>query len=98
MDQTLTRADIADAVYEQVGLSRQESADLVDSVIDEVCDALVAEEGVKISGFGSFSVRHKNERMGRNPKTGEEIPITPRKVVVFKASHILKEKMNKGNL
>lgn len=92
--QTLTRADIADAVYEEVGLSRHESAELVEAVIDEVCDALVEGDNVKISGFGSFSVREKGERIGRNPKTGEEIPILPRKVLVFRASHVLKDTMN----
>lgn len=94
--QTLTRADIADAVYEEVGLSRHESAELVEAVIDEVCNSLVEGDNVKISGFGSFSVREKGERIGRNPKTGEEIPILPRKVLVFRASHVLKDSMNAG--
>ena len=91
---TVTRADLADAIYEQVGLSRNESADLVESIIDEMSDALVKEENVKISSFGSLSVRKKAERIGRNPKTGEEVPITPRKVLVFRASHVLKNRIN----
>ena len=93
-DQTLTRADLADAVYQEVGLSRNESADLIEALIEEMSTALVDGETVKISGFGSFSVREKGERMGRNPKTGEEIPIKPRRVLVFKASHVLKDSMN----
>lgn len=93
-DQTMTRADIAEAVYEEVGLSRHESAQLVEAVLEEVCDALVNGENVKISGFGSFSIREKGQRIGRNPKTGEEIPILPRKVLVFRASHVLKDNMN----
>ncbi len=91
---TVTRADLADAIYEQVGLSRNESADLVESIIEEMSDALVKGDHVKISSFGSLSVRQKGERVGRNPKTGEEVPITPRKVLVFRASHVLKNKIN----
>lgn len=93
-EQTLTRADLADSIYEEVGLSRHESAELVESIIEEVCSTLATGENVKVSGFGSFSVRQKGERIGRNPKTGEEIPIKPRKVLVFKASHVLKDAMN----
>ncbi len=93
---TLTRADLAEAVYGEVGLSRQESSDLVESVLDEVSNALIAGDNVKISSFGSFSIREKGERVGRNPKTGVEVPILPRKVLVFKASHVLKTKVNKG--
>tara|TARA_B100001778_G_scaffold299512_1_gene274321 strand:+ start:484 stop:780 length:297 start_codon:yes stop_codon:yes gene_type:complete len=93
-EKTFTRADLADSIYEEVGLSRNESADLIEAVLQEISDALVAGESVKISGFGSFSIREKAERIGRNPKTGEEIPITPRKVLSFKASHVLKEGMN----
>jgi len=96
-DRTVTRADLAEAVYEEVGLSRNESADLVESVLDIISDALVSEENVKISSFGSFSVRQKNERIGRNPKTGVEVPIKPRKVLVFRASHVLKDRINEGN-
>ena len=91
---TITRADLSDAIYEQVGLSRNESADLVESIIDEMSDALVKGDHVKISSFGSLSVRQKAERIGRNPKTGEEVPITPRKVLVFRASHVLKNRIN----
>ncbi len=94
-DKTVTRADLADSLYQQLGLSRNESADLVDSVFEEMTDALVEGENVKISGFGSFVLREKKERVGRNPKTGVEVPITPRTVLVFKASHILKDMMNK---
>lgn len=93
-DQTLTRADLADAIYQDVGLSRNESSDLIEALIEEICSALIDGETVKISGFGSFSVREKNARMGRNPKTGEEIPIDPRRVLVFRASHVLKDTMN----
>ena len=91
---TVTRADLADAIYEQVGLSRNESADLVESIIEEMSNALVKGDNVKISSFGSLSVRQKGERIGRNPKTGEEVPITPRKVLVFRASHVLKNRIN----
>lgn len=91
---TITRADLADAVYEQVGLSRNESSDLVEAVLDEISKTLVAGENVKISSFGSFSIREKGERIGRNPKTGVEVPILPRKVLVFRASHVLKDSIN----
>lgn len=96
MAQTLTRADLADRVYEEVGLSRNESAELVEQVIDEVIETLARGEHVKISSFASFNVRQKNERIGRNPKTGEEVPIKPRKVISFKASQTLKEAVAKG--
>lgn len=95
-ENTLTRADLSEAVYEEVGLSRNESADLVESVLDEIGDALVRGEPVKISSFGSFAVRQKGQRVGRNPKTGEEVPIFPRKVLVFRASHVLKHHINQG--
>jgi integration host factor subunit alpha len=91
---TMTRADLAESVYEQVGLSRNESADLVESVLEEVCQSLIKGDTVKISSFGSFSVRSKGERIGRNPKTGIEVPILPRKVLVFRASHVLKSRIN----
>ncbi|WP_374379290.1 integration host factor subunit alpha [Dongia sp.] len=93
---TITRAHLAEAVYQEVGLSRNESAELVDTVLDEVSHALVRGESVKISSFGSFLVRLKGERVGRNPKTGEEVPIKPRRVLVFRASHVLKDRVNKG--
>lgn len=91
---TVTRAQLSEAVYEEVGLSRNESADLVESVLDEISGALAHGDFVKISSFGSFSVRHKGERVGRNPKTGEEVPIQPRRVLVFRASHVLKNRIN----
>lgn len=93
---TITRADLAEAVYEEVGLSRNESSDLVESVLNEISEALIAGDNVKISSFGSFTIREKGERIGRNPKTGVEVPISPRKVLVFRASHVLKERINKG--
>ena len=94
---TLTRADLAEAVYRKVGLSRTESAQLVEMVLDEICDAIVRAETVKLSSFATFQVRSKNERIGRNPKTGEEVPILPRKVMTFKASNVLKQCILKGH-
>ena len=91
---TVTRAQLSEAVYQEVGLSRNESADLVGGVLNEISDTLVRGESVKISSFGSFSVRQKGERKGRNPKTGEEVPIKPRRVLVFRASNVLKQKIN----
>ncbi len=88
---------MAEAVYQEVGLSRNESADHVEAVLSEIADRLVAGETVKISSFGSLQVRQKSGRVGRNPKTGEEVPINPRRVLVFRASHVLKDKINKGN-
>lgn len=93
---TITRADLAEAVYAQVGLSRNESSDLVEQLLDEMMAALVSGDNVKISSFGSFSVKEKGERIGRNPKTGVEVPISPRKVLVFRASHVLKDEINKA--
>ena len=93
---TVTRADLAEAVYSTVGLSRTESAELVERVLELIADALVAGANVKLSWFGSFQVRSKNERVGRNPKTGEEVPILPRQVLVFKPSNVLKSKINKS--
>lgn len=93
---TVTRAQLSEAVYQEVGLSRNESADLVESVLEEVADALARGEMVKISSFGSFQVRQKGQRVGRNPKTGEEVPILPRRVLVFRASHVLKQRINEG--
>jgi integration host factor subunit alpha len=92
---TVTRAELSEAVYQEVGLSRSESADLVESVLDEISHALVRGESVKLSSFGSFSVREKGQRIGRNPKTGEEVPILPRRVLVFRASHVLKDRINR---
>lgn len=93
-ERTITRADLAEAVYAQVGLSRNESASLVEVVLDEVADTLIKGDNVKISSFGSFSIRQKGERVGRNPKTGVEVPILPRRVLVFRASHVLKDSIN----
>ena len=93
-ERTVTRADLSEAVYQEVGLSRNESADLVESVLAEISDTLTQGETVKISSFGSFSVRQKGERVGRNPKTGEEVPILPRRVLVFRASNVLKNRIN----
>lgn len=90
---TLTRADLAEAVYRKVGLSRSESASLVEMILDEICDAVVRGEPVKLSSFATFQVRSKSERVGRNPKTGEEVPISPRRVLTFKASNVLKQKI-----
>ena len=94
--QTVTRAQLTEAVYQEVGLSRNESAELVESVIAEISDALERGEMVKISSFGSFAVRQKGQRVGRNPKTGQEVPISPRRVLVFRASHALKHQINNG--
>ena len=91
---TITRAQLGEAVYQEVGLSRNESADLLESVLGQICEALAREETVKISSFGSFTVRRKGERVGRNPKTGEEVPILPRKVLVFRPSQVLKKRIN----
>lgn len=91
---TVTRADLAEAVYREIGLSRSESADLVESVIDHISDALLRGESVKLAGFGTFSLRDKKERMGRNPKTGEAVPITSRRVLSFKPSQVMRERVD----
>jgi integration host factor subunit alpha len=91
---TVTRADLCEAVYQKVGLSRTESAQLVERVLQEITECLEKGETVKLSSFGSFIVRAKGERVGRNPKTGEEVPISPRRVMVFKPSNILKARIN----
>ena len=96
-DKTLTRMDLSEAVYREVGLSRNESADLVETLLELMSSALVRGEQVKISSFGTFSVRDKNARVGRNPKTGEEVPITPRRVLTFRPSHLMKERVAAGN-
>ena len=93
---TVTRAQLTEAVYQEVGLSRNESADLVESVLGEIADALAQGDMVKISSFGSFFVRSKGQRVGRNPKTGEEVPILPRRILVFRPSHVLKNRINDG--
>lgn len=91
---TITRAHLAETIYTQVGLSRNKSADLLETVLDRVTATLEFGELVKISGFGTFSVRQKGRRIGRNPKTGEEVPILPRRVLVFRPSHVLKARVN----
>ena len=91
---TVTRVDLYAAVYEKVGLSRSESLALVESVLKEITDTLQKGETVKLASFGSFIVRQKNQRIGRNPKTGTEVPISPRRVIVFKTSAILKQQIN----
>ena len=94
MTKTLTRADLSNMVYKQIGLSLQECNSLVDSVIDEVCTSLEQGESVYLSSFGTFSLRRKKQRMGRNPKTGVEVPITSRTVLSFNASNLLKAQVN----
>ncbi len=91
---TITRAQLGEAVYQEVGLSRNESAELLEAVLSQISDALARGETVKISSFGTFSVRQKGQRIGRNPKTGEEVPILPRKVLVFRPSQVLKSRVN----
>ncbi len=91
---TVTRADLTEAVYREIGLSRAESASLVESILDHMIGALLRGETVKFAGFGTFSLRDKSERIGRNPKTGEEVPITSRRVLVFKPSNVLKDRVN----
>jgi integration host factor subunit alpha len=94
---TLTRADLSEAVHREVGLSRTESADLVKAIIDAVAEAVVAGDRVKLSSFGTFMIRDKGGRVGRNPKTGQEVPITPRRVLVFRPSQVMKSKINGGD-
>ncbi|MEZ5892109.1 MAG: integration host factor subunit alpha [Parvularculaceae bacterium] len=94
---TITRADLTDAVYRSLGISRNESSAFVERILDEVAQTLEKGETVKISSFGTFSVRDKKLRMGRNPKTGEEVPIEPRRVITFRASHVLKDLINSAN-
>ncbi|MEM1307251.1 MAG: integration host factor subunit alpha [Pseudomonadota bacterium] len=95
---TLTRADLADAVVNKVGLPRNESQEMVETILNEIGSALASGDQVKLSSFGSFGIREKGERMGRNPKTGQEVPITPRKVLVFRPSAIMKTRINEGML
>jgi len=97
MDKTTTRSTLSEAVFKNVGLSRNESATLVDSVFGEILKSLIQGDDVKISSFGTFVVRKKKERIGRNPKTGQEVPITARSVVTFRASNVLKSKVNTRN-
>ena len=91
---TITRADLSESVFQEVGLSRNESSDLVETILSVVVEALARGESVKISSFGSFTVRDKGQRVGRNPKTGQEVPILPRRVLVFRASNVLKQLIN----
>ena len=97
-ENTMTRADLSEAVYQEVGLSRNESAQLLETVLEEISEALTRDEVVKISSFGSFSVRQKGQRIGRNPKTGEEVPILPRRVLVFRPSQVLKAHINNEDI
>src|SRR6266700_7253578 len=91
---TLTRADLTEAVFNVVGLSRNEASQMVEDILEEVCGALSRGETVKLSSFGTFQVRQKSQRVGRNPKTGDEVPIAPRRVLVFRPSHVLKAQIN----
>ena len=93
---TLTRADLAETVVQKVGLPRNESQELVELVIKVLSERLAEGEPVKLSSFGSFNIREKGERVGRNTKTGQEVPITPRRVLVFRPSNIMKDRINKG--
>ncbi|MFN3433051.1 MAG: integration host factor subunit alpha [Sphingomonas sp.] len=90
---TLTRADLSEALHRQIGLSRTDSAKIVEQILGEMCDALARGENVKISGFGTFVLRDKGERVGRNPKTGVEVPIAPRRVLTFRASQMMRERI-----
>ncbi len=92
--ETLTRADISEALHNKMGLSRLDCSNLVESILDHMSDGIVKSGSVKISGFGTFLVREKRERVGRNPKTGEEVMITPRKTLSFRASNKLRERLN----
>lgn len=94
---TLTRSDLSAAINREVGLSRSESSEMVETILSRISDALVLGESVKISSFGTFTVRNKGARIGRNPKTGEEVPIEPRRVLVFRPSHILRDRVDSGN-
>lgn len=90
---TLTRADLAESLNRHIGLSRAESAAMVESILNKMSDALAKGENVKISSFGTFVLRDKNERVGRNPKTGIEVPIAPRRVLTFRASQTMRERI-----
>jgi integration host factor subunit alpha len=93
---TLTRADLADVVHRRLGLSRAESASVVERVLHHMCHALAEGQNVKVSGFGTFILRDKGQRIGRNPKTGVEVPIAPRRVMTFRASQIMRDQIAKG--
>ena len=94
---TLTRADLAETVNRRMGFSRSESLELIECILHSMTKALERGENVKISGFGTFLLRDKRERIGRNPKTGVEVPITPRRVMTFRASQILKDRISKAD-
>ena len=96
-EKTLTRMDLSEAIYRDVGLSRNDASQLVESGLQHMSDALVRGEQVKISSFGTFSVRDKAARVGRNPKTGTEVPIEPRRVLTFRPSHLMKDRVAAGN-
>lgn len=93
---SVTRADLCEAVHKEIGLSRTEASSLVEQVLDEICTTLVAGSNVKVSSFGSFVLRNKGQRIGRNPKTGKEVPIEPRTVLTFRPSQLLREQINSG--
>ena len=90
---TLTRADLADALNAEIGLSRADSAAFVEQILTHLCESLASGENVKISGFGTFVLRDKGERVGRNPKTGVEVPIAPRRVLTFRASQTMRDRI-----
>ncbi|MBP8231133.1 MULTISPECIES: integration host factor subunit alpha [Rhizorhabdus] len=94
---TLTRADLSEEVHREIGLSRADSAAVVEQILEHMSSALARGENVKISGFGSFILRQKGERIGRNPKTGVEVPIAPRRVLTFRASQMLRDRIVAGN-
>ena len=96
MEKTTTRSTLSEAVFKSVGLSRNESSNLVDTVFNEILKTLTSGNDVKISSFGTFSIRQKNARVGRNPKTGEEAPIPPRRVLTFRPSHLMKDRVSEG--
>lgn len=93
-DLTITRAHIVDSLYQEIGLSREDASSLLQTVLEEISTALSRGDMVKLSSFGTFAVRQKGTRMGRNPRTGEEVPILPRKVLIFRASHVLRDRIN----
>ena len=93
---TLTRADLADIVHREIGLSRADSAGIVERILHHMCHALAKGANVKVSGFGTFILRDKGQRVGRNPKTGVEVPIAPRRVMTFRASQIMRDRITKG--
>ena len=95
MNGTLTHADLADVVHRNLGLSRAESANIVERVLHHMCHALAQGQNVKVSGFGTFILRDKGQRIGRNPKTGVEVPIAPRRVMTFRASQIMRDQVSK---